>query len=678
MEKTILNGRYELISLIGTGGMGHVYKAKDNKLDRIVAVKILKEEFLEDSDFVERFHAEAQAAAKLSHANIVAVHDVGVDGDYHFIVMELIDGVILNDYVKMQEHLNVQETVSIAIQIASALVAAHKSGIVHRDIKPHNVLLSADGIAKVADFGIAKAATARTFTLSGKTVGSVHYFSPEQARGGYVDARADIYSLGAVMYEMLVGRPPFDGETPVVVAVKHLQEKMIDPIVLNPDIPEGLNTIITKAMSKSPDDRYQTASAMLGELEAFRAGKDLPSEFNLNLDFVLGTPNALDEMDATKDLTPIKTTKDKREEYDVPLTKYRKRHGFSTAIGVMSALILIVLLAYFGITELMTTILPEPAEYILGDYRGLDFDDTKDKLEEEFNIIVEKHGVYSEEVPAGIIIAQDKEQGIILKELAVNKIRLTVSLGAEAIVIEKFDGLEYKIAELNLIDAGLKPVKDEIYSDTVSKGQVIRTDPVEGETANPGDTVTVYVSLGPELEEVLVPDFRGLSLEEVSVLLDNSNLQMGGYVPNELQPNSIVVEHVPAAGESVYEGTKLEFKFSVPANKLLVPYYVTPLGLDDQIEPIKLLIEAQPDDTGIAEIAYTQTHSKGDFPVMVSVRIPENGSTAVRVLLNNILNYEITLYYEDYKDMPGVQIITVNPVVPEESANPEAPVVPGE
>ncbi|HRX43347.1 MAG TPA: protein kinase, partial [Clostridia bacterium] len=182
MEKTILNGRYELISLIGTGGMGHVYKAKDNKLDRIVAVKILKEEYLEDSEFVERFHAEAQAAAKLSHANIVAVHDVGVDGDCHFIVMELIDGVILSNYVKMQERLNVQETVSIAIQIAAALAAAHKSGIVHRDIKPHNVLLSADGIAKVADFGIAKAASARTFTLSGKTVGSVHYFSPEQAR----------------------------------------------------------------------------------------------------------------------------------------------------------------------------------------------------------------------------------------------------------------------------------------------------------------------------------------------------------------------------------------------------------------------------------------------------------------------------------------------------------------
>ncbi len=671
MEKTILNGRYELISLIGTGGMGHVYKANDNKLDRIVAVKILKEEYLEDSDFVERFHAEAQAAAKLSHSNIVAVHDVGVDGDYHFIVMELIDGVILNDYVRKQEHLNIQETVSIAIQIASALVAAHKSGIVHRDIKPHNVLLSADGIAKVADFGIAKAASSRTFTLSGKTVGSVHYFSPEQARGGYVDARADIYSLGAVMYEMLIGHPPFDGETPVVVAVKHLQEKMIDPIVLNPDIPDGLNTIITKAMSKSPDDRYQTASAMLGELEAFRAGKDLPSEFNLNLDFMDGTPNVFDEMDATKDLTLIKPAKDKREEYDVPLTKYRKRHPFSTAIGVMSALILVVLLAYFGITELMTTILPEPAEYILGDYRGLDFDETKDKLEEEFNIIVEKHGVYSEDVPVGIIIAPDKEQGIIFKELAVNKIRLTVSLGAEAVVIEKFDGLEFRIAELNLIDAGLKPVKNEIYSDTVTKGQVIRTDPAEGGIANPGDTITVYVSLGPELEEILVPDFKGLTLEQVAVLLDDSNLQMGGYVPNELQPGSIVVEHVPAAGEAVFEGTKLEFRFSVPASKLIVPFYITPMGLDEQIEPIKVLVEIQPDDTGISEIAYTQTHSKADFPIAISVKIPENGSTKIRVLLNNTLNYEVILYYEDYKDMPGVQIVSVTPEAPEGGTTPD-------
>lgn len=666
MENTILNGRYELISLIGTGGMGHVYKAKDNQLDRIVAVKILKEEYLDDSEFVERFHAEAQAAAKLSHANIVAVHDVGVDGEYHFIVMELIDGVILNNYVKMQERLNIQESVSIAMQIASALVAAHKSGIVHRDIKPHNVLLSADGIAKVADFGIAKAATTRTFTLSGKTVGSVHYFSPEQARGGYVDARADIYSLGVVMYEMLTGKPPFDGETPVVVAVKHLQEKMIEPMVLNPEIPDDLNTIITRAMAKSPDDRYQTATAMLTELEAFRAGKDLPSEFNLNLDFIVGTPVANDEMDATKDLTPIKITKDKREEYDVPLNKYKKRHGFSTAIGVMSALVLVVLLAYFGITELMTTILPEPVEYILEDYRGLDYDDTKEKLEDEFNIIVEKHGVYSEEIPSGIIIAQDKEQGIIFKELAVNKIRLTVSLGAEAIVIEKFDGLEYRIAELNLIDVGLTPVKDEIYSDAIARGQVIRTDPAEGDTANPGDNVIVYVSLGPELEEITVPDFRGLNLEEVSVLLDKSNLQLGGYVPNELQENSIVVEHVPVAGETVFEGAKLEFRFSVPASKLLVPYQITPLGVDEQIEPIKVVVETEPDDTGIAEIVYTQNHSKGDFPVSISVKIPENGTTVVRVILNNVLNYETTLYYQDYKDMPGVQIIDASPVVPEE------------
>lgn len=666
MEQIILNERYELISLIGTGGMGHVYKAKDNKLDRIVAVKILKDEYLDDSEFVERFHAEAQAAAKLSHANIVAVYDVGVDGNYHFIVMELIDGVILNNYVRMQERLTVQETVSIAMQVGSALVAAHKGGIVHRDIKPHNVLLSADGTAKVADFGIAKAASTRTFTLSGKTVGSVHYFSPEQARGGYVDARADIYSLGAVMYEMLTGRPPFDGETPVVVAVKHLQEKVKEPAELNTDIPEDLNKIILKAMAKSPDDRYQTASEFLEEMEAFRAGKDLPSEFNLNLDFIAGTPAAVDEMDATKDLTPVRVTKDKREEYDVPLNKYRKRHGFATAIGIMAAMVLVVLLAYFGITELMTTILPEPAEYILEDYRGLDFEDTSQKLEAEFDIIVEKHGVYSEDVPEGIIIAQDKEQGIIFKELAVNRIRFTVSLGAEAIVIDKFAGLEYRIAELNLRDSGLNPVREDMFSETISKGQVIRTDPPEGNTANPGDMVTVYVSLGPELEEVVVPDFRGLSLEEVSVLLDTSNLQMGGYVPNELESNSIVVEHVPSAGETVSEGTKMEFRFSVPANKLLVPYFITPIGLEDQSEPIKVVVESEPDDTGIAEITYTQTHGKDDFPVNVTIKIPQDGSTAVRVLLNNVLNYEVTLYYEDYKDMPGVQIIEVNPVVPDE------------
>ena len=665
MDNTVLNDRYELLELIGSGGMGHVYKAKDNKLDRTVAVKILKEEYLDDDEFVERFHNEAQAAAKLSHSNIVAVFDVGVDRDMHFIVMELIEGVILSDYVKKMEKLKFEEALSISIQIARALVHAHKNGIVHRDIKPHNVLLSKDGVAKVADFGIAKAATARTFTLSGKTVGSVHYFSPEQARGGYVDARADLYSLGVVIYEMLTGRPPFDGETPVVVAVKHLQQKLTEPKTLNPDIPDDVNKVVIKAMAKSADDRYQSAKEMLAEMEAVVAGKKLPSEFSINMDFLNGSDNAVDEMDVTKDFTPVAGTKDKREEYDVPLAKYKKRHILSTTLAVLSAVAIIILLAYFGVSELMTTVLPDPEEYIVEDYRGLDYEDVKDKLETEFRIIVEKHGVYSEEVPAGEIIAQDKEQGIVFKELAVNRIRMTVSLGAEEIEIPMMLGLEYRLAEPQLKDLGLNPIKLEINNETIPKGQVIRTDPEEGLVANPGDNITVYVSLGPELEDVTVPDFKGLTLEQVKSLLTRSNLQLDKYVPNELTPTSFVIEHIPGAGASVLEGTKIEFKFNVPVNKLIVPYIINPIGIEMQPEPIKVVLEATPSNTGITEILYSQSHLKTAFPILVYVEIPENGATNLNLLINNIQHSETILYFEDFKDAEGVQLIEVNPPVEE-------------
>ncbi len=665
MENIILNERYELLELIGSGGMGHVYKAKDSKLDRTVAVKILKEEYLDDEEFVERFHNEAQAAAKLSHSNIVAVFDVGVDMDKHFIVMELIEGIVLSDYVKKTEKLKYEEAFSISIQIARALVHAHKNGIVHRDIKPHNVLLSKDGVAKVADFGIAKAATARTFTLSGKTVGSVHYFSPEQARGGYVDARADLYSLGAVIYEMLIGRPPYDGETPVVVAVKHLQEKLVEPKMLNTDIPDDVNKLVVKAMAKSADDRYQSAKEMLDEMEAIVAGKELPSEFNITMDFLNGTENAVNEMDMTKDFTPIADTKEKREEYDVPLAKYKKRHILSTTLSILSAIAIIILLAYFGITELMTTVLPDPEEYIIEDYRGMDFEEVKEKLETDFRIIVEKKGVYNEEVPVGEIIYQDKEQGIVFKELAVNRIKLTVSLGAEEIEIPILLSLEYRLAEPELKDLGLNPVKIEINNAEFPIGQVIRTDPAEGQTANPGDTITVYISLGPELEDVTVPSLIGMTKAQAKEKLYSLNLDIGSYIPNEPGDNATIIQHLPEAGQIVSEGTKIELKFYVPVNKLMVPYEIIPVDIDMQSEPIKVVLEATPSNTGITSIIYTKSHMKTAFPITVYVEIPENGATNLNLFVNNIPNFETILYYEDFIGQEGVQLIEVAPVVDE-------------
>ena len=268
LEGKLLGNRYEMVEKVGNGGMSTVYKAVDKVLKRNVAVKILRDEFTTDEEFIKRFEAEAQSAARLTHANIVSIYDVGVEGNLHYIVMELIQGKTLKEIIiKERGPLPWKWSVNVAIQIASALDMAHKNNIVHRDIKPHNIIITEDGIAKVTDFGIAKAVSNSTITAFGTTIGSVHYFSPEHARGGFTDAKSDLYSLGVVMYEMLTGRVPFDADTPVSVALKHMQEEPEEPIEINPHIPVAINKIIMKALQKDATLRYQSASEMLSDLK---------------------------------------------------------------------------------------------------------------------------------------------------------------------------------------------------------------------------------------------------------------------------------------------------------------------------------------------------------------------------------------------------------------------------
>lgn len=273
----VIGNRYEILEKIGEGGMATVYKAKCNILKRYVAVKVLREEFTTDEEFIRRFNTEAQAAASLTHPNIVSIFDVGHEENIYYIVMELVQGKTLKEIINEDGVLPWKWSINIAIQVASALETAHKNNIVHRDIKPHNIIITEDGIAKVTDFGIAKAVSNSTITAFGTTIGSVHYFSPEHARGGYTDAKSDIYSLGVVMYEMLTGRVPFDADTPVSIALKHMQEKPVEPIKLNPSIPYAVNKIIMKAMEKEASARYQSATEMLKDLSM--ALKDPEGEF---------------------------------------------------------------------------------------------------------------------------------------------------------------------------------------------------------------------------------------------------------------------------------------------------------------------------------------------------------------------------------------------------------------
>ena len=342
--RTIAN-RYEIINKTGVGGMATVYVAKDKVLNRNVAVKVLKDEFTTDEEFVKRFNSEAQAAASLSHPNIVSIYDVGNEDNIYYIVMELVRGKTLKQIITEEGALPWKWSVNIAMQIASALETAHKNNIVHRDIKPHNIIITEDGVAKVTDFGIAKAVSNSTITAFGTTIGSVHYFSPEQAKGGYTDAKSDIYSLGVVMYEMLTGRVPFDSDTSVSVALKHMQEAPVPPMEINENIPKAVNDIILKAMEKEPMARYQTATAMLRDLSM--ALKDPDGEFveeeaNDGLTRRMGV--------ITDDMLRNSSASNTKKKKQGKLAEFCKKHPAARPL-IIIAIILVLFFGSIGITS---------------------------------------------------------------------------------------------------------------------------------------------------------------------------------------------------------------------------------------------------------------------------------------------------------------------------------------
>jgi len=667
MDVIILSDRYQLMEEIGSGGMALVYKALDLTLDRIVAIKVLKEEFLEDDEFVKRFHAEAQSVAKLSNPNIVGVYDVALDGKYHYIVMEYIEGVTLSNYIASKKVLESDEAMSIAIQICNALTHAHKNNIVHRDIKPHNILLTKEGVAKVADFGIAKVTTNKTLTLSGRTIGSVHYFSPEQARGGYVDNRTDLYSLGCVLYEMTTGQLPYEGETPVVVAVKHLQEKLKSPNTINKNLHDDVNKIILKAMAKSVDERYQSAKELQDSLKAVVGGKELPKTFDLELPLNKLENDKENKSKETKNFKPIKIEKKKEkdgEEFDFTVAKNKqKRYTFPKILAVFSAILLILLLSFYGIKELITTIIPEDKTYDIQDYTNMYYDNVKETLEKDFNIIVEKKEVYSDKVVEGVIIDQSIDAGITFKERAVNTIKFTVSLGPELIEIKDYTAFDYRIAERDLKDLGLKPIKKEIHSEMVAKGGIIRTDPEAFLKVEPNSSITVYVSIGPDLAEVTVPDFIGMTKIEFDAALVANKLVEGEIVPSNLSSETAkVVRQYPEVGEVVYEQTPIHVVFeeeNIQGDRLLVKYALIPANINELSGSIKVYIEILPTDTLKYEMLYNKNHDKSEFPIEVTVPIPIDGKTTLKVIYNNVHTEMFELLYEDYKD--DTSLIVVKP-----------------
>ena len=553
LEGKVLGERYEIIEKIGTGGMATVYKATDRVLKRYVAVKILRDEFTTDEEFIKRFEAEAQSAARLTHANIVSIFDVGVEDNLYYIVMELIQGKTLKEIiVEERGPLPWKWSVNVAIQIASALEVAHRNNIIHRDIKPHNIIITEDGIAKVTDFGIAKAVSNSTITAFGTTIGSVHYFSPEHARGGFTDAKSDLYSLGVVMYEMVTGKVPFDADTPVSVALKHMQEDPVEPIELNPNLPTAVNKIIMKALQKDTTLRYQSATEMLSDLR--KALKNPDGDFVEQPTYDATARTQKINTDIYGNIQEPKNNKKKEGK----LKKFIKSHkGLSIFIG----LIILFAIALGGTLGVLS--LPNPNEVDMPNVIGLSQEEAKQEIENAKLVFEVGKEEYNADVPEGYVISQKAESDLgdyttepgEKKVKEGSKILVSISKGQEKTTVPNVEGKEKEEAIKLLEDAKLEVEVIEETSRTVEEGYVISQETEPDTEAFAGDTVKIHVSTGTGIKQVTVVSVIGQDEATARSTLEGLGLKVNVTYTDSTTDNGKVTKQSVAEGKVVDEGT---------------------------------------------------------------------------------------------------------------------------
>lgn len=528
----MIGDRYEILEKIGTGGMSDVYKAKCHKLNRFVAVKVLKQEFSENENFVSKFRTEAQAAAGLAHPNIVNVYDVGEENGIYYIVMELVEGITLKKYIEKKARLSYKEAVSIAIQVSMGIEAAHNNHIIHRDIKPQNIIISKDGKVKVTDFGIAKAATSNTITSN--VMGSVHYTSPEQARGGYSDEKSDIYSLGITMFEMLTGRVPFNGDTTVAIAIKHIQEEMPSPREFVPEIPIAVEQIVLKCCQKSPDRRYQKIPDVIADLKQSLMNPDDDFVVIHDVDTEAGTKmvseselaeikrqtGAISLKDYSQDtdeklrlkqetMAPYETAEDGEEDFEGSMTP--RMEQLTTVLAIVAGIVIFVIIVMLAIrlwsslkqqdgeSTAPPTLTEEPLATLsyepMPNITGMTVEDAENALK-KIGMKVQVDYVESDSVDSGIVLNTDVEEGTPLKQGTT--VVLKVSVGITGVEVPNVADKTYETAERLLKNRGLTINRVDNYSDTVEEGMVISQSPESGVTVPKGTVVTVTVSKGRE------------------------------------------------------------------------------------------------------------------------------------------------------------------------------------
>lgn len=604
MDNTILGGRYELLEIIGEGGMAKVYKAHCRLLDRIVAIKILKDEFSKDKGFVEKFRTEALSAARINHPNIVNIYDVGQEDDIYYIVMEFVDGKTLKEVISNEAPLSVEHATDIAIMICDGVHHAHEKGIIHRDIKPHNILITEHGMVKVADFGVARAISNATITYGNNIVGSVHYISPEQAKGEPVNRTTDIYSIGCVLYEMLTGRPPFNAENAITVALKHIHDEVPSPRKLNSNIPIALEGIILKAMQKSPSQRFSTAEEMRNALLGMHG--QMPADYKpkrRNDKNMAGAPILAEGNELMK--------------------KKRKLSPTGIAIIVIAVIGLLagVLFSgggFFG------------KEVAVPNIEGMDYKQADAELTKIGLVMSVLSYDYSNEFAKDMVISQNP--GKDRKVKAGRKIEVTISKGSELITVPNITGIDIKDAIIKLGNVDLNMGKtNKAYDEEKPEGTIISQDPAKGSRQASGTSIDVVVSQGKQPAKVSMPDLKGLTVDKARTVLEDKKLVLGETTRQESTSYSAdqIAAQDKEAGVMIEEGTTVNVVVSTgPGPQVKTRVLQFKLPSSDQNLNVRIVVT---DLQGERE-TYNEMHQGGD---VVYTSINYYGSGTAEVFLND-------------------------------------------